>query len=258
VTERSPLPHKEVRRLLADLQSLTDDDSSVVIGGQAIYFWAYYFNRQTLLTELPPGSKDLDIIGTKRTVLLAAKLLHGTPRVSSPGEITPSAGAVRFRDSEGEHRILDVLSAPYGLDPAEIRRTAIRVSFTGESDDEPVPFRVMHPMLCMISRVKNIAGLGRNDEHALNQLRVSIACLREFARAQLDDASHPHEQGVRAVLNINKRIYTFTRDDIHAREVFVQHGIDTFDAVLADEHLPERFHREAYPRWREDLRQRRA
>jgi hypothetical protein len=43
------------------------------------------------------------------------------------------------------------------------------------------------------------------------------------------------------VLNLNERIFHFALRNTQARRIAVTHGIETFDAVLADERLGERF-----------------
>jgi hypothetical protein len=62
-TATPPLSPQEVQRVLHRLQELTDEGRTVVVGGQAVYFWAYYLSKQqpTLLRGAPPTSKDLDL-----------------------------------------------------------------------------------------------------------------------------------------------------------------------------------------------------
>lgn len=86
-----PLSPNEVRRLLDRLQELTDEGRTVVVGGQAVYFWAYYFadRKPGLLRGAPPTSGDLDLCGNRQTVLRAAELLGGEARLPEIDHATP-------------------------------------------------------------------------------------------------------------------------------------------------------------------------
>jgi hypothetical protein len=259
VTAKSPpLPHEEVRRILADLRQLSEKHHVVVIGGQAVYFWAYYFSQRMpgLLSGAPPTSKDLDICGDKQAVVQAAKLLHGEPRLPAFEHMSPNAGIVEFRDSEGYDRVLDVIAEPYGLKREDVIRTSLRVTIEG--DGKPVPFYVMNPVVCMESRVKNVGGLGIQTPHALRQLRASIPCARAFLAELLDVTDEELQNRRRMVHRWNQRIYRFARSDRDARKVQRAHGIDAFDAVLVDDDgLSAQFREDGYKRWRDDLNRRR-
>src|SRR4249919_882616 len=155
-----PLSPNEVRRLLDRLQELTDEGRTVVVGGQAVYFWAYYFAEQKpgLLRGAPPTSGDLDICGNRQTVLRAAELLGGEARLPEIDHVTPNAGIVQFRDAEGHERILDIVTAPYGLAKRDLVKRAVRVRYQPPGT-APVHFWVMNPPHCMQSRVHNVIGL---------------------------------------------------------------------------------------------------
>jgi len=256
-----PLSPQEVRRVLHRLQALTDAGHTVVVGGQAVYFWAYFFSSRqpSLLRGAPPTSKDLDLCGNRDTVLQAAELLGGKPVLPEMDHVAPSAGIVNFRDAEGHERVLDVITAPYGLAKRDVVERAIRVRYQPPRS-HAVHFWVMNPVHCMQSRVHNVIGLQQQGRHALRQLRVSIPCAREFLRSLLDTEDDIARRR-RHVMAWNQRIYRFSRSDNDARAVYRELGIDPFDAVLSDdERLSERFRNEGYPRWKADLdtRRRRA
>ncbi len=176
-TATPPLSPQEIRRVLHRLQKLTDEGHTVVVGGQAVYFWAYYFSQQdpTLLRGAPPTSKDLDLCGNRDTVIRAAELLGGEPLLPSIDHHTPNAGIVRFRDADGHDRILDIITAPYGLLKRDLIQAAVRVRYQPPGS-RAVHFWVMNPVHCMQSRVKNVVGLRQRSRHSLRQLRVSIPC----------------------------------------------------------------------------------
>ena len=255
-----PLSPQEVRRVLHRLQELTDEGRTVVVGGQAVYFWAYYFSSRhpTLLRGAPPTSKDLDLCGNRDTVLRAAELLGGEALLPSIDRHTPNAGVVRFRDADGHDRLLDVITQPYGLTKRAVVQHAVRVRYQ-PSRSRAVHFWVMNPVHCMQSRVKNVVGLGQRSRHGLRQLRVSIPCAREFLRSLLDTKEVDLALRRRRVMSWNQRIYRFARSDDDSQVLYRELGIDPFDAVLVDdERLSDRFRRDGYPRWKGDLDRRRA
>jgi hypothetical protein len=116
-------------------------------------------------------------------------------------------GTVVFVDAAGVTRTLDIVSAPFGLDSAQVHDTAVPVELPDDAGATTgVRVYLMHPVLCMESRVHNVIGLpGFYDtEQGRKQLRLSILFAREFFLDVLDgriDAEDP----ARTVLKLNER-----------------------------------------------------
>jgi hypothetical protein len=248
------LSPEEVALLLGRLSQLTDEGRTVVVGGQAVYFWAWFFATQdaSLLKGAPPTSGDLDLCGTKDAVIRAAELLEGEPKLPGIDDHTPSAGIVRFRDSAGHDRILDIVTDPYGLRRREVVKYAVRVEYR-PGTHRSVHFWVMNPIHCLQSRVHNVIGLHLDHPHGLHQLDVAIPCAREFLRMLLCEGSVELAARQRRVMAWNNVLYRFAKSDRDAQALYRERGIDPFDAVLVDERLSRRFQEDGYRRWREDL-----
>jgi hypothetical protein len=166
---------------------------------------------------------------------------------------TPNTGVVVFVDSGGVTRKIDFLGTPLGLRVQDVCDTAVRV--TGA---DGVSVWVMHPERCMESRVYNVQILRRDDDHAMGQLSASIVIAREWSRFLLGDDSRPERDRVRAVLRLNERIFRKCLRDLHFRGLFIERGIDPFEAVLSDDdRLPAPFRERRYPQMRERLSERR-
>lgn len=186
---------------------------------------------------------------------VCAERLGGTPRVATFDDATPNSGTVVFVDAAGVTRTLDVVSAPFGLDSAEVHDTAVPVELPDEAGASTgVRFYVMHPVLCMESRVHNVVGLqGAYDtDQGRKQLRASILFAREFLLDVLDggiDAEDP----ARTVLKLNERIFRFCIRDHHAKDLYRAKGVDPADAILGDARLPAAFLERRLPRMREQL-----
>ncbi len=159
MAEKPPLPPEEVRRILRELVPLSEDRRIILVGGQAVAFWAVFFELTT-----PPAewelftSKDIDFEGAARSARKAGELLHGDVRIPTLDDHTPNTGVVVFKDSDGEVREADFISAPYGLDGRDVRDSAVKLNVSN-ADQSEVPVWVLHPERCMESRVYNVVGL---------------------------------------------------------------------------------------------------
>jgi hypothetical protein len=234
----------------------TFSEAAVLVGGQAVNFWAeYYAGRVPQLARAAPfTSKDIDFCGGVRAVRLCAERLGGSAVLASMDDATPNVGIVSFEDGAGARHTIDFIDQPMGLTAREVHRTAIPVDvLDARGRATGARIRVMHPVLCMESRVHNTMALPSYDTpHALKQLRASILCAREFLRDLLDAGE------TRAVLKLIERIFAFCTSDRDGRRVQARHDVEPFDAVLDDDRLPERFRAVRFPQMRQELARRRA
>ncbi len=150
--------------------------------------------------------------------VLCAERLGGIARVATIDDHTPSTGIVTFLDAAG--------------------------TSTG------ILFRIMHPVQVMESRVHNAMTLpGYDSPAALKQLRLSVACAREFIRDMIDSDC------TRVALTLNERVFAFSFRDRNGRAVDARHGVDPFDAVVAaDARLPSRFRETRYPQMQQEIK----
>jgi len=250
----APLSFADVKPVLIQLQAIAD--SVVLVGGQAVNFWAeYYATRASELErEAPFTSKDIDFCGTVNVVRLCAERLAGTARIATMDDHTPNVGVVTFAGEGGVKRTIDFLDQPLGLRAKEIQRMAIPAEvLDARGHATGVQFRIMHPIQVMESRVHNAMVLpGYDSPHALKQLRLSVICAREFIRDMIDSGR------VRVALTLNERIFTFSMRNRNGSEVHLRYGVDPFDAVFLDPRLPARFRDIRYPQMKRQLATRRT
>jgi hypothetical protein len=249
------LAYVDVRPVLAKVADLGRE--LVLVGGQAVNFWATYYEGRVpeLAREAPFTSKDIDFCGDQRAVRVCAERLGGTARVATFDDATPNSGTVVFVDGAGVKRTLDVVSAPFGLKSSEVGETALSVEILDDAGAPTgVSFYVMHPVLCMESRVHNVVGLPAeyDTEHGRKQLRASILVAREFVRDLLDERVDA-EDPVRATMRLNERVFRFCTRDRHAKELFRSSGVDPAMAILDDPRLPPAFRETRLPQMREQL-----
>jgi hypothetical protein len=249
------LSYLDVRPVLAKVADL--ERELVLVGGQAVNFWASYYERRVpeLALGAPFTSKDIDFCGDQQTVRLCAERLGGKARLATVDDATPNSGTVVFVDDAGVRRTLDVVSAPFGLDAREVHSTALPVQLLDDAGAVTgVSFYVMHPVLSMESRVHNVIGLAASydTEQGRKQLRASILCAHEFLRDVLDGQMEADDP-VRAAMKLNERVFRFAMRDRDARELHRSHGIDPADVVLDDDRLPAAFRSKRLPQMRAEL-----
>lgn len=258
MTEPPPLPREEVIRILVALGPLSDQRRIVLIGGQAVAFWSSYLRIPGSSDEARIyTSKDIDFEGARRWVHQAGSLLDGKVRLPSMDDHTPNTGVVVFDDADGVAREVDFLEAPFGLTARDVRHTAVLMEIPDPGSSTPASVWVMHPERCMESRVCNVVELRQDGAIAMDQLRRSVACARAWAEHLLDDESVGQRTRVRAVLDLNERIFRKCIQDKRFRDVYLDHAVDPFEAVLVDERLPKKFRELRYPQMLEKLEDRR-
>jgi hypothetical protein len=133
-----------------------------------------------------------------------------------------------------------------GLDATGVRKSAVPLRVPDDAGGQ-VRILVMHPERCMESRVHTVVGLRRTGPIALTQMRRSIDCAREWSRYLLQDESVWKTRRVRAVLDLNERIFAKCLRSHVFRRLVLEHGIEPFDAVLVDDCLAIKFRERRYP-----------
>ena len=257
MTDKPPLRPEEVRRILRDLKPLSEQRRIVLVGGQAVAFWAAFFESEGPAAEEKLfTSKDIDFEGAASSARKAGELLGGEVRIATIDDHTPNTGIVLFKDSDGEDREVDFISAPYGLDSRDVRDSAVKLTVPS-TDGSDVPVWLMHPERCMESRIYNVVGLKQSGTIAMDQLARSVVCAKEFSRHRLDVGATTGAERVRAVLRLNERVYRKSLQDRAFRKVYLDHGVDPFEAVVVDDRLPDRFREKRYPQMVKQLGDRR-
>ncbi|MBK8259459.1 MAG: hypothetical protein IPK82_43235 [Polyangiaceae bacterium] len=239
----SPFTHADAVGLL---RRLGPNDELILVGGQALNFWAErYVAHLEALKELGPfTSKDLDFCGTRKDAENVARRLGGRFVAPSFDDATPCTGKVVVFFAN-EEREIDFVNIPHGIDPIKFLASVILVEI------EPgLRLRVMHPAHCMMSRIANLLDFRRDDPSALRQLRVSVHCARMYT----DELAASNS---RAALHQNETTFRYCLTQ-RALTIVDRTGVDPFDAISTAPALPARFHFRRYPQMRALLDQKRS
>jgi hypothetical protein len=237
-----PLTYEQASRILAKLADL--EHPVVLVGGQALNFWAsYYEDRVAALAEgAPYTSKDIDFLGSREAVKECARRLGGKAKLTTLDDMnTPNTGIVMFLDDDGNPRQIDFLGSLAGI--PETYYESIEATIVDERDAPVATLRVMDPISCLKGRAHNVVYLpGYDNDHARNQLRAAILCAKEFGRDLLNQEPF-------AALKCNEHVFDIARYGAGPL-VFVRYGIDVLGAVVEDAGMPEKFYTERLPRIR--------
>lgn len=229
------------------LRPALPDDSLVLVGGQAVNYWlAHYREREPALGALAGvASSDVDFLGSRESIeRIAAAIRGSTVKFEEPRE--PTVALIRFTDRNGQERIIDFLRTVYGLDEKRVRDTAIPVE-TRDASGAPsgVELRILHPILCLESRVYNVHGLEKyQTPRALKQLEAAVGCARAYIRECCDRGD---TRGAHRAVQV---IADLASGDA-GRGIFALHQIDPLEAIPNDRRLGESFFSENLPRIRQ-------
>jgi hypothetical protein len=220
----------------------------VLVGGQALIHWlTYYRDRVEALRQISfVTSDDVDFYGTQEDARRMAEALAGSDvRNFGVDSLSAATAIVRFRDQAGEERQIDFLRTVHGLDSEQVRNTAIEVELKDRAGNPTgVSLRILHPVLCLVSRFHNTHGFPKYQEaRGLRQARAAIGIARGYLQDQVD-AGH-----IRIAHNAIKIVADLASSP-GGRAVYEQFQLDALDAIPNDARLGDAFFAEQLPRIR--------
>jgi hypothetical protein len=220
----------------------------VLVGGQALIHWlTYYRDRVEALHHLSfVTSDDVDFYGTQEDARRMAEALAGSNvRNFGVDSLSAATAVVRFRDQAGEERQIDFLRTIHGLDTEQVRNTAIEVELKDRTGNPTgVSVRILHPILCLVSRFHNTHGFPKYQEpRGLRQARAAIGIARGYLQDQIDTGN------IRIAHNAIKVVAELASSP-EGRAVYDQFQLDPLEAIPNDERLGAAFFAEQLPRIR--------
>jgi hypothetical protein len=196
----------------------------VLVGGQALAFWADHFEVPRPVPLIEAVSADVDFIGGSALAQKLARALGWKAWIPALDDTTFQTGKVTLKLKDGSVKQADFLSGVAGLTTRDVVRRAIEIE---------VPrlgrIRVMHPVDVLDSRIQNLHLLpAKRNEAGFAQGGLAVAVVAAFMREVVQ------EQGERAALKLLERVAEIASEFASVR-VFLLYGVDPLAAVPISE-----------------------
>ena len=205
-----------------DLRSILKVCSTegVLVGGQALAFWADHFAVSRPANLVSAVSADADFIADGELARRLARAMGWKVWIPGFDDATFQTGKVTQKLADGSVKQVDFLASVAGLATRDVVRRAL------EMDVPQIGrLRVMHPIDVLDSRIQNLALIPAKQTPAgVAQAILAVDVARAFISAEID------ERGERKALTLLERIAGFAGDD-GAIRVFLKFDIDPLRAV---------------------------
>ena len=241
----------DIREAAEIIRGITGD-RLVLVGGQAVNYWAERFRAEDPGLEplAPFTSADIDFLGRAEAVESIARRFHGKARFADWDHQNTPEIAVVEGTYNGKPLRIDFLGSVIGPSNVDIRQSALKVT----EQTSGTSFLALHPLHLLECRLGNVAGpLKRHDEQSLRQLKAAIRVTANYIRHRLRDP----EGGPRKALNQIERVFALADED-QALFAKARHNIDLIEAIPTDivPELPQPFTETRWPQVQQHLARR--
>jgi len=228
----APLSPQEVREILAICSP-----AGLLVGGQALAFWADHLQVQRPESLLSGVTADADFIGDAVLATDLGKRLGWRTWVPALDDSTPQTGKVTRRVAGGGVKQVDFLSGVAGLTTKDLARRAVELDIPDIGR-----LRVIHPIDVLDSRIQNLHLLpGKRTESGIAQARLAVDVARAFIAREV------RERGEPVGLKLLERVAEIAAD-ISAVRVYLLFEIDPLAAVpLPDFRTTTALHKVRWP-----------
>jgi hypothetical protein len=126
----------------------------LLVGGQALAFWAIWFNIESPAELGDKITTDADFIGSSTNAAVLNRQLKWTMWTPSWDDSTPQTAKLTKRVDNNGVKQIDFLHSIVGLDTKEIRKQAVAINLPPSSK-----ITILHPVDVLTSRLKNLQHL---------------------------------------------------------------------------------------------------
>jgi hypothetical protein len=196
----------------------------LLIGGQAVYFWAtsYVAQEPTLEQWRPFTSKDIDFHGGREDLVRFAQQLGVTPRFPHRKQMTAWAGVVEI-SAAGVRTSVDFLRLMPGIRVRDAVRFAVERDFLGRR------LRVLDPISLLICKANLALKVDQKARRDAEHVRIMVLCVRAFLREGLRGVESG-EISERGWLNAVKRVLKLVESTL-GRKATRTLGVDWTQAL---------------------------
>jgi hypothetical protein len=225
---------------------LTIHDKTFVIGGQAVNLWAWFYRGRHpyLASDAPFTSQDIDYFGDISAAKRFAEAVGGTLVRPDGDTMNTSQTALVRIELRDQVVTIDFLGSVIGVGDRELRAGISELVVTVDADGPTSELRipVMHPVLCVKSRIGNMLSPAtrRNSSLSQRQLEASIAVLEVYLDEVIADGDS------REMKVCLKALYTYLRSHEYGRVAHRELQVDLLSIIRRfadDERLDARYRR---------------
>lgn len=222
---------KEIATISNDLLnkclSAISGTDAIIVGGQALAYWADYFEIELFVAD-SGITRDLDIFGDRAHLMQMGAALHAHAQVQNPRFISALIGTIEIPISDNLVSNIDVIHTIVGIERDDVRRHAIKVKIAN------FDCNVMHPMHVLESRIKNIEKIPeKRNEQGINQVALAIKVSNHYiARRALEGDEAIALKAIEKVVLFGK---------ISAGKMVAGYGLNLIDAIPFDSIKNENF-----------------
>ena len=232
-----------IRDVRAVVEKVPDLSGIVLVGGQALNFWAEALGIASEDSEGPYGpavSGDIDFLGSPTSALAFGEATGGKVKIAGMDDAHSPNTALVTLDIEGEEHLIDFLGGMQGFSYRELEQVKRSAMPVGLVPGRHQPILVMHPAHCLESQLENIYGYQLNrraepgGERYIGRLKLAIeACRRITLR-------HLEEGGMRDALKIAEKVHALSLLPAALR-ARVEDGVGIEDGILDVPKMPRQF-----------------
>jgi hypothetical protein len=153
----------------------------LLVGGQALAFWAVWFKIESPAELGDKVTTDVDFIGSSANAGALNKQLHWTMWKPSLDDATPQTAKLSKRVDNNGIKQIDFLHSIIGLDTKEIRKRAVAIDLPPNAK-----ISILHPIDVLTSRLKNLQLLPeKQNEIGVAQAHLAIKTTSAFLETLL-------------------------------------------------------------------------
>ena len=244
-------PHGRIYEL-ADYDSVIEaaghpDIRAVLVGGQAVYFWAMRYRQRCseLDQYMPYTSQDADYLADESSARKLAETLHckfvRTPQKG--GMLGLSLGHIPMNAGMD----VEILGRVNGVMEAKIHRAALHLEWRGKT------VHVIHPVQLYIAKGHNLIDLDQIDRQDGKHFAIMRLVLREFLA---EIAANTEDTAPMALLKSCESVMDFYLSDTGLKLIVRGHTpkVDLWPDLAAHTSTKvQNFVRERLPRWEQEL-----
>jgi hypothetical protein len=215
----------------------------LLVGGQALAFWAIWFKIESPAELGDKITTDADFIGGSTNARALNKQLRWTMWTPSLDDSTPQTAKLSKRVDHNGVKQIDFLHSIVGLDTKEIRKRAVAINLPPSSR-----ISILHPVDVLTSRLKNLQYLPeKQNEVGVAQAHLAIKITSAFLGTLL---AAPHR---RELLKWVEHIATIALDK-SLGNTLDRYGLDPLKSIPAGEIEVPEFQAKRWPQLIETAR----